>query len=53
MKGSEANVILNEASLSYTRRPPTAEERKKYFRPFDKRVGRRLGASLKARPSRP
>ncbi|MBN2188272.1 MAG: LTA synthase family protein [Chitinispirillaceae bacterium] len=49
VKGNAARVVLDEAALSYTRRPPTAEERKKYFRPFDRNVGRDPGVSLTVR----
>jgi arylsulfatase A-like enzyme len=52
VKGNAAKVVLDEAVLKYARRPPTAEERKRYFRPFDKRVGRDLGVSLTVRHRR-
>jgi arylsulfatase A-like enzyme len=52
VKGNAAHLVLDEAALNYTRRPPTAEERKKYFRPFNKSVGRDLGFSLTVRPRR-
>jgi len=45
-KGLKAILILDEASLSYTVRPPTPVERKSFFRRYDKNVGRDLGACI-------
>lgn len=46
IQGASAKIILDEASISYTCRPPTESERKKYLRPFNKNVGRVLNAPL-------
>ncbi len=46
LEGSAAQVIIDEASLTYTMRPPTPEERKAFFRRYDKNVGRDLGAFI-------
>lgn len=45
-QGALAKVILDEALLSYTIRPPTSEEKRSYFRRFDKNVGRDLGVTI-------
>jgi hypothetical protein len=45
-KGLKAIIILDEASLSYTVRPPTPVERKSFFRRYDKNVGRDLGTYI-------
>jgi arylsulfatase A-like enzyme len=45
-KGDSACVIIDQASLQYTERPPTPEEKRKYIRPFDKSVGRILMTPL-------
>jgi hypothetical protein len=52
IKGEKpAHIAIDEARLVYTRRFPTAQERKKYLKPFDKGVGRSLGVALTVRPS--
>lgn len=45
-KGEKAKVILDEASLSYSIRPPTPLERKAFFKRFNKNIGRDLGAFI-------
>lgn len=45
-KGEKAKVILDEASLSYSVRPPTPLERKAFFKRFNKNIGRDLGAFI-------
>ena len=44
--GEIAKVILDEASLSYSIRPPTPLERKAFFKRFNKNIGRDLGAFI-------
>ena len=45
-KGERAEVILDEASLSYAIRPPTPLERKAFCKRFNKNIGRDLGAFI-------
>ena len=46
LQGEMAEVTLDEASLSYSIRPPTPLERKAYFKRFNKNIGRDLGAFI-------
>jgi hypothetical protein len=43
MKGKEAALVLDEAVLTYEKRPPTQDENKLALQRFDRKVGRDLG----------
>jgi hypothetical protein len=45
-RGERAEVILDEASLSYAIRPPTPLERKTFCKRFNKNIGRDIGAFI-------
>ncbi len=46
LNGNTATIILDEASLTYSIRPPTSRERKCFYKRYNKNVGRDTGAYI-------